>query len=829
MGRQKAADEFELCTSELFQRLIEDDLGWQVTQNRIQSRGAQHGKDIQLTWIADGREYKWHIECKSHQHGSLRKEEVMPKLFDAWRSAHEIDVWCLALAHIEPGNAIDEFLAAIPSMLALPFRISKLSPAEHNLPMLLSCYPDLYERVYQGSMRITLKKSSRRRVIQQFRDYLIEASLRSIEPQESQWALVTPDAPERLAVQSDDDDAATEYLRGFTPSSWDAIAYEWAVPRPKAEEPILSLANSAKPGVTFGWRTGPAGEGKSTSARAAAWTLASTTKACVIWGEGEFEPLYLPIDWIDGLSPGAPIFVFVDGTRSLHGTSRLRSRHRSYQAEGRVVVLVLIDRGVASARSPIRLELSRNRGRFDQLGMPTLDDPEVSSLLKRLNDRNILRVPHAEAVTRLEGVAGRDARADGGSWLLPTMMEITDPDHRGFDEILGDLLAQVGDVDPTALALLLATALADAAGAGLPQRVAEDIVGGDDPQAYSEALALLRDELLRRPHAEPEDRVPTSRLLTYSALVARGFIRLTWGSTERRPSLEDTCHLMIASAGLNSQGGRIARREFDLLHRVALYLEDELGAFQLCVDWLDAWIRLEDPPINYLALHRLGGCLVAWMKVSLQAKEAGFAEELAEKARAVFVETLEIAEQVLGKGVERPPVFEHKNLDYELRSIYTSLAALEGFAGTHFANEQLLLQSAFLSILGLAPNDTRAVSNMALNMIEIGSYPEAAILTSAARELGTNRSISKRLQSELDSHGVEIPSGGLGKLGPLLGEVTKNVLLPELDDQNWPYSEAARKERLRRTIPAIRLLLPEAGALDWFVAACAEPADPSGL
>jgi hypothetical protein len=827
MARQKAADEFELCTSELFQRLIEDDLGWQVTQNRIQSPGAQHGKDIQLTWIADGREYKWHIECKSHQHGSLRKEEVMPKLFDAWRSAHQIDVWCLALAHIEPGQSIDEFLAAIPRMLALPFRISKLSPAEHHLPMVFSCHPDLFERVYPGSMRITLKKSSRRTVIQQFGDYLIEESLRSIEPQDSQWALVTPDAPERLTVQSDDDDAATEYLRGFAPSSWDAIAHEWAVPRPKAEEPILSLAKNAKPGVTFGWRTGPAGEGKSTSARAAAWALASTTKACVIWGEGEFEPLDLPIDWVDGLSPGAPIFVFVDGTRSLRGISRLRSRHRSYQSEGRVVVLVLIDRGVTSARSPVRRELSRNRGRFDQLNMPTLDDPEVSSLLKRLDDRSILQVPHAEAVARLKGIAGRDARADGGSWLLPTLMEITDPDHRGFDEILGDVLAQVGEVDPAALALLLATALADAAGAGLPQRVAEDIVGGG-PQAYSEALAVLRNELLRRPHAEPEDRVPAWRLLTYSALVARGFIRLTWGSTERRPSLEDTCRSMIASAGLNSQGGRIAQREFDLLHRVALYLEEDLGAFQLCVDWLDAWVRLEDPSINYLALHRLGGCLVAWMKVSLQAKETRFAEELAEKARAVFVETLEIAEQVLAKGVERPPVFEHKDLDDELRSTYTSLAALEGFAGTHFANEPLLLQSAFLSILGLAPNHTRAVSNMALNMIELGRYSEAAILTSAARELGSDRSISKRLQSELDSHGVEIPSGGLEKLGPLLGEVTKNVLLPELDDQNWPYSEAARKERLRRTIPAIRLLLPEPAALDGFVASCAEPAGAPG-
>jgi hypothetical protein len=261
---------------------------------------------------------------------------------------------------------------------------------------------------------------------------------------------------------------------------------------------------------------------------------------------------------------------------------------------------------------------------------------------------------------------------------------------------------------------------------------------------------------------------------------------------------------------------------------VALYLEEDLGAFQLCVDWLDAWVHLEDPPINYLALHRLGGCLVAWMKVSLQATETSFAEELAEKARVVFVESLEIAEQVLAKGVERPPVFEHKDLDDELRSTYTSLAALEGFAGTHFANEQLLVQSAFLSILGLAPNHTRTVNNMALNMIELGRYSEAAILTSAARELGSNRSISKRLQSELDSHVVEIPSGGLEKLGPLLGEVTKNVLLPELGDQNWPYTEAARKERLRGTIPAIRLLLPEAGALDGFVAACAEPASAPG-
>jgi hypothetical protein len=824
-------EEFEQCFSELLRRLIEDDLGWTVTKNRIQSPGNQFGKDIQLTWIADGREYKWHFECKSHRPGSsLRKEEVMPKLYDAWRSEHRIDVWCLALAHIEPGQALDEFFAAVPHMLELPFRISVLSSAEHNLPALFACHRDLFERVYPTSPRLTLRRETRQAYIDEFGRYLLEESLKAIEPRDSRWALVMPGAPERMNVQPDNAGDAVAYLRGFTPCDWDAIAHDWAISRPSAEEPIVTSAKNAAPGVTVSWCVGPGGEGKTTAARAAAWELASDPMACVLWGDAEFEPCNIPTTWIEGLDAATRVVLFVDGTRRLKGIGGLCAKSRRFHSEGRVVTCVLVDRGVAFARSPVRRQLKNARARVEHLRMPSLSEAEASALVDRLEARRILHLPRSEADARLRTAAAQKDRPDDSSWLLPVLMEITDPKNRGFDQILSDVLDEVAECNRAALSLLLATALSHAARTGLPIRIAEEVAGGDGSGRYGEAREVLHSELLRQSDLDPDARAPVTRLLTYSGPVAESFVRLAW-DPGRRGSLEETCHSLVESAGKTPYGHQMAPREFDLLNRIAIYLLKDLEAFELCAQWLDDWIQLDDPPVNFVAMHRLGHCLLEWMKYSLKHEEDhAFAEGLATKARAAFMEALSTAERVLAEGAVRPPSFERRKLDHEQRTTFHSWAILEGFVGTNLKKESALFQSAFLSILCLGPGESSilSVGNLALNLIELKRYKEAAIATSAKGELGGDIEIFRSLQSALGRKGIDVPSGGLAQLGELISDLAIDVLLPGLGAEDWPYTDKARKERLLQAIPMIRSTLPQGSAIDRLINACKTYPAPAG-
>jgi hypothetical protein len=820
VNRQTRADEFERCTSDLLQRLVEGDLGWTVTQNRIQARGAQHGKDIQFAWITEGREYRWHIECKSHLHGSLRKEEVMPKLFDAWRSSHQIDVWCLALAHIETGQAIDEFFAAIPQLLELPFRTSVLSPAEHNLPMLFACHEDLFRRVDPGRPRTQLSKPTRTTIIEEFGRYLLDESRRAIEPQDDRWTMVTPEAPDRLNVLADDSGAAVEYLRGFTACDWDAIAHDWAVRRPKAEQPLLDFVNDARPGVTVGWRIGPAGEGKSTSARAAAWTLAASDDVYVLWGSAEFDALELPLRWIDVLPPEKRILLFVDGTRHLEHVSQLQTRSRTYESEGRTVVCVLIDRGAAVAHSAVRRELERGRGHFHQLDMPVLDDAEISTLLGRLEERRILSIPTDEARTRLHGIGQLGGREDKGSWLLPTLMEITDPALRGFEEILEDALREVAEINRSALSLLLATSLLHAAGTGLPVPIAEDVArsSGSD---YAEAVSVLRTELVRQADVKNDARVPSARLLTYNFLVSEVLVRRAWGSAELRESLRTTCGAIVHSIDTHARGDHLSKRDFDLLQGVSTYLLKKMEAFELCADWFDAWIRLDDPPTNYLGMRRLGDSLVDWMKQELrQHDKRELAEGLADKARSAFIEAIQTARQVLADEEIATAEDRRRRVEADLRRAYTSFAVLEGLVGTNFGREQSFFQAAFLSIISLGPGvaNERSVANLALNLIELERWDDAAIVTAAEQELGGTPGIVRNLHARLRKQKIEVPGDGLAKLGNVINTLTTKTLLAKLGPEDWPYTAEARRDLVAASIPAIRSALPPSTAFDEMAA-----------
>ncbi len=217
-----------------------------------QPRGSQFGKDLQVRWrISSGEERCWHFECKSHGGPTLPAKEIADKLWSIARSAHEIDVWCLALSDAEPAAEMDELIAAAPADLALDFGLAVLSPKRHFIKRLYACHPGLYRRQY-GAEAMSLTRAERARTISEFAAWLEAESV-------AQKTRATPQGWTRIAARSlaalpDNDRRAWQYLRGLTLGCpWEAVVHGWSVPRPSAEEPVLRVARESSPGVTYYW------------------------------------------------------------------------------------------------------------------------------------------------------------------------------------------------------------------------------------------------------------------------------------------------------------------------------------------------------------------------------------------------------------------------------------------------------------------------------------------------------------------------------------------------------------------------------------------------
>lgn len=487
---------FEDAFHDLWGRLI-GEIGWTMLQNRIQPPGAQFGKDIQTRFrTADGREFTWHIECKSHRPGSsLRKEELLPKLFDLWRSPHAVDVWCLALAHVEIGNPMNEMIAALKRDLNLPFEIVTLSSEENDIRGLFALEPDLAAAVYRDAETLLADGELRQQRLKAFRQFLLDASLVDRQPRDTAWQLV---APHRLPLIEDSPEFARAYLRGFEEGGWESVVYEWAVRRNETTGELVTRFEEAPLGVSNVWLVGSAGEGKSTLLRQAALEVSERhPDALVLWAAAVLEPVRLPQSWLEGLRTGTRAFLCVDGTRSLRGAGSVRSAGPRLAAQEKWVVVAYAERGIHMARSVPRKELARWSKPTDTIKVQPLTANEAAAVIAALESRDLLApaIKPEDAAKRLLE-ASRIQRERETSWLLPTMMMLTDREGRNFEQILESVLVELkADGEYAAAALLLAASLAQAADVALPDGVAELLMSARGGYGLAAALEALRTEL----------------------------------------------------------------------------------------------------------------------------------------------------------------------------------------------------------------------------------------------------------------------------------------------------------------------------------------------
>lgn len=562
---------FEDTFENLLRALLESDLGYTLIQLSQQPRGPQFGKDVQARWRTEsGEERFWHFECKSHGGSTIPAKEVADKLWSIARSAHRIDVWCLALSDAEPSSEMDELIAAAPTDLALDFGLTVLSPKRHFIRRLYACHPALYRRQY-GTEPMSLTQAERAGTIEEFGEWLERESVAQKTRTTPQgWTRITVRS---LAARSDDGRRARQYLRGLTLGCpWEAVVHGWSVHRPSAEEPLLRVARGSPPGLTYYWLVGAGGEGKSTVLRRVAWQLANEDPETILLWADDTAASAIPVGWLKALPDRTRVVLFVDETRQFLGPSNV-AEDVSWSESGKAIVLILADRGSGWRRHRNRILPRRLSAQPHLLG--PLGEDERDGLVAALQSRGLLYgIAPAEARSRIDRAADglrsdlRRHRSEK-SWLVPTLIQLTDPRDRPFEDILRSVLTDLREAGEAAsLRGLLAIALVHAAGSALPKDLAERIVGG--PEAWVDARETLIAELedhLGAPIATGRG-LSIEEYQTHGAAASAGFVR----AAANDPSLADlllvVCRQLVDSTAPEYSATDLLRDDrFDLLDR----------------------------------------------------------------------------------------------------------------------------------------------------------------------------------------------------------------------------------------------------------------------
>ena len=255
--------------------------------------------------------------------------------------------------------------------------------------------------------------------------------------------------PDRLRVAPQTDAQARRYLRGLTETCpWEAIAYGWAVERQSALTPLTDLVQEANPGIALQWLVAAGGEGKSTVLKQLAWDTASrTSDSLVVFARADVTPVGFPTEWLSTVpDDGATVLVCVDGSRNLAGLSAALNEEQNFAERGLRVVVVVTERGNVWRRN--RWRIAPRRGSSPALLLSPLVNAERDALVALLDDRGLLyTTTREEAAARLARAARgaaeeRSRRRAERPWLLPTIMELTDPEGRPFDQILRSVLLE---------------------------------------------------------------------------------------------------------------------------------------------------------------------------------------------------------------------------------------------------------------------------------------------------------------------------------------------------------------------------------------------------
>lgn len=792
---QQQGANFEQQLLALFKRVLTSDLGCDLLQGSLQSAGTQYGKDIQIKWRdPDTSEYFWHIECKSHRDGTLHQNEVIDKIIEAARAPHCIQVWCLALANIEPSNALDEKLVWANEYLSLPFALEVLSPGRFGIRELFECHADIFSAAYPGVKATTLDAATRDARIRKFSTFLREAtdrgrrqSLRS----ERNWQLV---APSRLRARPNSPTQRTAYLRGLTPTCpWEAIAHNWTVSRPSSESPLIDLVRNASAGFSFSCLIAAGGEGKSTVLKRLAWQFAEQATWTVLWTDLHqvSQPLSLPLDWIHSLPDGANVLLCIDGSHALERLDTAVEAAWDLAQHRKRVYVLLADRGTDWSRSPARLSLLRARKRPDdhRFGLWPLRPGEQKHIAEHLQANGLLyKLSLDEAVVKLNAASVGAGSTVNKPYLLPTLMQLTDPDNRGFEVILESILSDLDQLETrTPIRFLLSAAILHGAGLGLPYKLAERLAGSRD--ALGQALSMLDAEIQKhlRVTLGTLDSRDDEDFYVHHAVIGDGLIDSAYKSAALHETLLGLC---TDIPGLIRPDMDIELRmpdsRFELLDAVPRHIGEELQLYEAEDRFLSSWFSLDRR--TFPTVHRLAECRSRWLQKILKEVPINtlLADRLVTNAREAYKQSLEISRNVL-RGAEKPAWFANTNLrEHEIKT-YHGWAVLEGTEAMRVANPDArragLLRSTLLSLLSFEPerrhNNAMACGTLALTLINANLNNEAARVVAASIALNNSERIVNNQRRLLQRRNVKVPEGGIELLDGVIGDLCSGVLSKE--------------------------------------------------
>jgi hypothetical protein len=784
---------FEKTAEALLSRLLRHELGYDLLEVRRQGSGLQWGYDLRVRWrTPNGQQASWHVECKSH-HSTLPTDEVIRKLDQILASHHPIDVWCLACAHVEPTNDLDESLARKRESDEVPFAIEVLSPQTNFIKELFECFPDLYRRLYREEGP-PLDGRERRRRIERFRQFLDAATRRGRAKLLPPGWLPLDGAV--VTASADDEEEARAFLRGLHPEgSWSAIAHGWAIERASATDSIVARIDAASAGLDALWLAGGGGEGKSTVCRQIAWHyLTARDDAEVLWIDRLLAPERptIPGRWIGERTDGAFVLVVVDDVANVDfaGVERLEARLKE---RGVRVFLLLNSRSAERVRhSDVRRRVARMAKGEAEMLLPPLSDDELQALVNKLDEAGLLQqFSRRQALDRLHASNKQDPEQ---TWLLPTLMQLTDRRGRGFEEILLDVLLALNDSEMVpAGRLLVAIAICHASHAALPTALAIALL--EPRMDLAQAQDILAGELSTQFEIPVRlARIPTGtemrygrRLFLHHDVIAEGFAEV---AADRRPADYMEALELIARSVQPAVDPElvIPRPLFRILDRV---LERSLGRqeYQAAEALLLEWAQLDDR--QFPAWHRLGVCYSDHIQEA--AKRGPSKRELGrlyDAGNTALHESLVVARRVLGRE-ETPAPFRHFELVAHEGLTYTALATLAGRAGAALGERRLLRLSVVLAVLSLTDDisssrdrfrNAVATGTLAESFLYLHDYEAAAATYAAAAILGEVAPSRRHVRRTLDKLSIPIPDHGIERFAEAIQERLQNML-------DVPYDE----------------------------------------
>jgi hypothetical protein len=432
-----------------------------------------------------------------------------------------------------------------------------------------------------------------------------------------------------------------------------------------------------------------------------------------------------------------------------------------------------------------------------------------------LEQRALLEIPAGDAQRSLMRGSSR------GNWLLPTLMQMTDPEGRGIEGILASVIDGIvdqGEAEP--LLLMLTASLVQASGHSLPQQLGERVVGGS--KELTAALATLTAELERQFCVSREAvgvENPPGALITHHRLIAEAFVTIAAESSDHRESFLNACEALPRSVAWDVDEERlIPQPRFRLLDASLRYLlRDDPPRYEGAHRFLCALIDLDDR--QFPALTRLGDCDTAWLRAEhgLEHPDPARIDWLIKASRAAYRKARDIAKNVLEDPDNAPAPYRAYDLDAQEELISHSWGVTEDTIG-RIAGDRAAFKRAVMLFLEAAGG--RGWSTLALPLIHLGELELAARATAVFRDLGTSkreRGFIRAQEKLLRQQGVGIPEGGRVAIDSLIPAIVRELLLDDWEGIALYESAREHREALRRSARRGARLLDRHQEIDELV------------